>query len=92
MQQNTNLKLFDEWVTWKDNSFALGVIGNGKLPNGNGKLPKNNQNPKQYKNTITSICVSLGLRPGMDFQVTMYEVRFRQKSFLAMFKLNFING
>lgn len=85
MQQNTNLKLFDEWITWKDNSFALGVIGNGKLP-------KNNQNPKQYKNTITSICVSLGLRPGMDFQVTMYEVRFRQKSFLAMFKLNFING
>lgn len=80
MQQSNNLNLFDKWVDWKDNSFATALDVNGRIT------------LKHQKNTVTSTCISLGLRPGVDFQVTAYEVRFREKSFLAMFKMNFTNG
>ena len=80
MQQSNNLSLFDKWVEWKPNSFELVLNARGKVT------------PVHHQNSVFSRCLSLGLRPGKDFQVTMYQVRFRTKSYLAMFKINFKNG
>ena len=76
MQQSHNLQLFDNWVEWKSNTFELVLNARGKTT------------PVHHQNTVMSTCLSLGLRPGEDFQVT----RFRTKTFLAMFRMNFRNG
>ena len=80
MQQSNSLSQFDKWADWKENSFDLVLNAKGKTT------------PVHHRNTVTSTCLSLGLRPGEDFQVTMYQVRFKTKSYLAMFKINFNNG
>jgi len=80
MQQNTNLQTFDDWMSWKDNVYKLNIKSS--------RLSKTNT-PKHLNKSITYICSNLGLRPIQDFQITMYEVRFRTKTFLAMFKMNF---
>lgn len=78
MQKNTNLERFDNWMSWKDNAHQLTIKS---------KLSK--RTPKQLNQSVSGVCLSMGLRPMEDFQVTMYEVRFRTKTFLAMFKMNF---
>ncbi len=78
MQENTNLKAFDDWVSWKDNAYELKIYP-----------ALSRTSPKRLNKTITITCLDLGLRPKVDFQVTMYEVRFRTKTFLAMFKMNY---
>jgi len=78
MQENTNLQAFDNWMSWKENSYELNI---------HPKLSRTS--PKRLSESITVTCLDLGLRPTLDFQVTMYEVRFRTKTFLAMFKMNY---
>jgi hypothetical protein len=80
MLQNTNIENFDEWMSWKDNAFTIDRRSMGR------------RTPRRIGESIAGICLGLGLRPGKDFQVTMYQVRFRTKSYLAMFKINFKNG
>ena len=80
MQQNTNLEAFDDWMSWKDNAYTLQVDSKRLI-----------STPRHLNEMISTTCLNLGLRPIKDFQVTMYEVRFRTKTFLAMFKLNYNN-
>lgn len=80
MQENTNIEAFDDWMSWKENAFEL------TIPT---KLSRST--PRHLNSLITTTCMGLGLRPITDFQVTMYEVRFRTKTFLAMFKMNYNN-
>jgi|TARA_B100001093_G_scaffold487281_1_gene523397 hypothetical protein len=80
MQQNTNLEAFDDWMSWKDNAYTITLDAKGYT-----------STPRHLNNMIVTTCVDLGLRPTVDFQVTMYEVRFRTKTFLAMFKMNYNN-
>tara|TARA_R110001592_G_scaffold87400_2_gene258143 strand:+ start:8923 stop:9165 length:243 start_codon:yes stop_codon:yes gene_type:complete len=77
MLQNTNIENFDEWMSWKDNAFDIARTSMGR------------RTPRKIGDSIAGICLGLGLRPGKDFQVTMYQVRFRTKTFLAMFKMNY---
>jgi len=77
MLQNTNIDNFDEWMAWKDNAYNIARLPNGRMY------------PRKVGESIAGICLGLGLRPGKDFQVTMYQVRFRTKTFLAMFKMNY---
>ena len=78
MQENTNLQAFDAWVSWKDNAYELKIHAN-----------LSRTAPKRLSESVTLACLDLGLRPKVDFQITMYEVRFRTKTFLAMFKMNY---
>lgn len=81
MKQNTNLKLFDDWMLWKNNSFKIGYA-----------RVKPISTPKHISEFVNLTCTGLGLRPGTDFQYSTNEVRFRTKTFLAMFKMNYNNG
>ena len=85
MQQSTNLEAFDNWMSWKDNAYELKI--HSKLP----LQHHRKSSPKHLNSMIVTTCRGLGLRPLVDFQVTMYEVRFRTKTFLAMFKMNYNN-
>ena len=76
MSQSTNLKSFDNWMSWKQNSYPVQMR----------KLPVRKVNES---NMFT--CINLGVRPTKDFHLTSSEIRFRTKSFLAMFKLNYEN-
>tara|TARA_B100000927_G_scaffold289979_1_gene287703 strand:+ start:1322 stop:1561 length:240 start_codon:yes stop_codon:yes gene_type:complete len=76
MNQSTNLKSFDDWMTWKENSYPVEM---------------RKHYVKKADQSIMFTCINLGLRPNKDFHLTSSEVRFRTKSFLAMFKLNYEN-
>lgn len=77
MLQNTDINNFDEWMSWRDNAYHIARGHKGRM------------HPRKVGDSIAGICLGLGLRPGKDFQVTMYQVRFRTKTFLAMFKMNY---
>ena len=77
MLQNTNINNFDEWMAWKDNAFNIARTSMGR------------RTPRKVGESIASICLGLGLRPGKDFQVKMYQIRFRTKTFLAMVKMKY---
>jgi|TARA_B100000073_G_C23694629_1_gene557841 hypothetical protein len=78
--QQTNVKAFDDWMLWKENRYDL-------------KLPTTSVvKPIKLADSVVAVCTELGLRPTKDYQVSMYEVRFRTKTFLAMFKMNYNNG
>ena len=78
MRQSNNLEAFDDWMSWKENAFEIKI---------HPRLSRTS--PRRLSENITTTCLSLGLRPIEDFQITMYEVRFRTKTFLAMFKMNY---
>lgn len=79
MNQNTNIEAFDDWMSWKGNAYKLKIHSKRN----------SRSTPKHLNSLITTTCMDLGLRPIADFQVTMYEVRFRTATYLAMFKLNY---
>ena len=74
--QQTNVEAFDNWMLWKSNAYKLTDV----------------KRFKRHSETVTAVCTEIGLRPVEDYQVSMYEVRFKTKTFLAMFKMNFNNG
>lgn len=80
MNQSINIENFDNWMSWSGNSYKFPMTINSKTT------------PRKLNESISGVCMSLGLRPSHDFQVTTYEVRFRTKTFLAMFKMNYNNG
>jgi len=83
MKQSTNLEAFDDWMSWKDNAYDLKYSHHTKISQ------RHMSYPKKLNEQISTVCLGLGLRPTVDFQITMYEVRFRTKTFLAMFKMNY---
>ena len=78
--QQTNVEAFDNWMLWKDNAYELKLKASSSI------------RPVKLSDTVIAVCTELGLRPIKDYQVSMYEVRFRTKTFLAMFKMNYNNG
>jgi|TARA_R110001606_G_scaffold39881_2_gene109484 hypothetical protein len=76
MQTNISTEAFNKWLSWKEHSVKMPVYPGG---------------PRRLSETVTSVCMSLGLRPEIDYHVTANEVRFSTKTFLAMFKLNWSN-